>query len=171
MKLQVACIVFFITLFNTHSLSASDHDISLTPLNERILVEAHDLQALGKTMRSKQLGLVIMFHAEYCEYCKRLEADLLQPMLRSGDYDDKVLMRKIQIDGAYDMVNFNGQQIAASQLATRYDASMTPTLVFLDANGTEQAKQLSGYTSPDFFGAYLDRAIAQLHRAVLKQSQ
>ena len=171
MKLQLACIVFFITLFNTSSLLANDSDISPIPLKERVLIEAHDLQALGKTMRSEKLGLVIMFHAEYCEYCKRLEADLLQPMLRSGDYDDKVLIRKIQIDGAYDMVNFNGQQIAASQLATLYDASMTPTLVFVDANGTEQAKKLLGYTSPDFFGAYLDRAIGQLHAAVIKQSQ
>jgi thioredoxin-related protein len=171
MKLQLAGIVFFITLFNTSSLLANDSDKSHILLKERVLIEAHDLQALGKTMRSDQLGLVIMFHAEYCEYCKRLEADLLQPMLRSGDYDDKVLIRKIQIDGAYNMVNFNGQKIAASQLATLYDASMTPTLVFVDANGDELAQKLLGYTSPDFFGAYLDRAIAQLHRAVLKQSQ
>ena len=166
MKLQwlvLPVIAVFITL---NQLSAATADSTPILRAERIVIEEDNLEKLALKMKQDKLGLVIMFHAEYCDYCERLENDLLQPMVRSGEYDDKVLIRKIQVDGAYDLVNFNGQQISSDQLATMYDASLTPTLVFVDAKGEEQAERILGYTTPDLFGAYVDRAINTLHKAV-----
>jgi len=133
------------------------------------LIEEDNLKALSETMKAKKLGLMVMFHASYCEYCERLESDLLLPMLRSGDYDDKVLIRKIQIDSNDDLVNFNGQSVTTGQLSTLYGASMTPTLVFLDASGEEQSERILGYTTPDFFSAYVDQGIDELHKVISDQ--
>ena len=130
------------------------------------LIEEDNLQTLSQQMKSNKLGLMVMFHASYCEYCERLEQDLLVPMLRSGEYDNKILMRKIQIDSNDELVNFNGQLITTSQLSILYGASMTPTLVFLDASGEEQSERILGYTTPDFFGAYVDKGIDELHKVV-----
>ena len=133
------------------------------------IIEEDDLQTLGLEMKAKNLGVLVMFHASYCEYCERLEEDLLVPMVRSGEYDEKVLIRKIQIDSADEIINFNGQTITTSQISTLYGASMTPTLVFLDANGEEQSERILGYTTPDFFSAYVDRGIDELSDVVKAQ--
>ena len=166
MKLQWLLLPFIAVLVSLNQIHASTADSTETPPTERVVIEEENLEVLGKQMKQEKLGLVIMFHAEYCDYCERLENDLLQPMVRSGEYDDKVLIRKIQVDGAYDLVNFNGQQISSDQLSTMYDASLTPTLVFLDADGAEQAEKILGYNTPDLFGAYVDRAINKLHKAL-----
>lgn len=166
MKLQWLLLPFIAVLVSLNQIHASTDDKTETPRTERVVIEEENLEVLGKQMKQEKLGLVIMFHAQYCDYCKRLERDLLQPMVRSGEYDDKVLIRKIQVDGTYDLVNFNGQQISSDQLSTMYDASLTPTLVFLDADGAEQAEKILGYNTPDLFGAYVDQAINKLHKAV-----
>ena len=135
------------------------------------LIEEDDLQALSQQMKNKKLGLLLMFHASYCEYCERLEEDLLLPMLRSGEYDKKVLIRKIQVDSNDELTNFNGQTVTTAQISTLYSASMTPTLVFLDASGEEQSERILGYTTPDFFSAYVDKGIDQLYKVVSSQGE
>ena len=133
------------------------------------IIEEDDLQTLGREMKAKKLGVLLMFHASYCEYCERLETDLLVPMVRSGEYDNRVLIRKIQIDSDDEIINFNGQTISTGQISTLYGASMTPTLVFLDATGEEQSERILGYTTPDFFSAYVDKGIDELTDAVNTQ--
>lgn len=133
------------------------------------LIEEDDLQTLSQQMKTDKLGLMVMFHASYCEYCERLEEDLLLPMLRSGEYDEKILIRKVQIDSNDELVNFNGQTITTAQLSTLYGAAMTPTLVFLDASGEEQSERILGYTTPDFFSAYVDKGIDELHKVITTQ--
>lgn len=169
MKLHWFVIPVIAAFISISQLSASTTETDSTPRTERVVIEEENLEKLGQQMKQDKLGLVIMFHAEYCDYCERLENDLLQPMVRSGEYDNKVFIRKIQVDGAYDLVNFNGQRISSDQLSTLYDASLTPTLVFLDANGEEQAERILGYNTPDLFGAYVDQAIDKLHKAVNAQ--
>lgn len=169
MKQCYPLILLIISIVCTREGLCSDPFQKDVPRTQRIVIEANDLHALGDTLRQHKLGLVILFHAEYCEYCERLENDLLQPMVRSGEYDDKVLIRKIQIDRTESLLNFNGQRVTADQLSILYEASMTPTLVFVDANGEEQAERILGYTTPDLFGAYVDRAINRLHRAVIAE--
>ncbi|PWQ94309.1 thioredoxin family protein [Leucothrix pacifica] len=169
MKLKWLVLPLIAVFVSFSHLSASTVDDTDTPRTEHVVIEENNLQKLSEEMKRNKLGLVIMFHAEYCDFCDRLEHELLQPMVRSGEYDDKVLIRKIQVDGAYDLVNFNGQQVSSDQLTTMYDASMTPTLVFLDAEGAEQAERILGYTTPDFFAAYVERAINKLHKAVSAQ--
>ncbi len=135
------------------------------------LIEEDDLQTLSQQMKDKKLGLLIMFHASYCEFCERLEEDLLLPMLRSGEYDERILMRKIQIDSSDDLINFNGQTVTTAQLSTMYGAEMTPTLVFLDATGEEQSERILGYTTPDFFSAYVDQGIDELYKRIKTQGE
>lgn len=166
MKLYWLAIPMFAALIGLNQLSAETSDNIATASGERVVIEEVNLEKLAEKMKQDKLGLMIMFHAEYCDYCKRLESDLLQPMVRSGDYDDKILIRKIQVDGAYDLVDFNGERISSDELSTRYDASLTPTLVFLDADGKEQAERILGYTTPDLFGAYVEREISKLHKAI-----
>ncbi|UJS24524.1 thioredoxin family protein [Thiothrix winogradskyi] len=142
--------------------------VSLTPaaFAEATIPEAIDFQALQQEMQSKGLPLLLAVRADYCGFCRRLETEHLEPMLRSGEYDSRILIRRFDLGSEQTVVDFSGERIAADEFAARHQASLTPTLLFLDAQGKEVAERLLGYNSPDFYGAYLEDAITKAQRAL-----
>jgi thioredoxin-related protein len=123
------------------------------------VVEVKDFAAIGKQADSKRLPIMLMFSASGCTYCEKLEEDFLKPMLRSGDYTNKVMIRKLRIDGFGKVRDFEGKQVAASDFADRYSVFVTPTVVFIDGDGVEVAKKRVGLSTPDYYGSYLDQSI------------
>ena len=120
-----------------------------------------DLQADGKLALQKQLPIMVVFTAENCPYCSALEADQLRPMMISGDYDNKLIIRTLQIDSFKDITLFNGKAIPAETLATQLNVWVTPTIMFFDHEGHTLAPKIVGYNTPDMFGGYLDESIDQ----------
>lgn len=118
-----------------------------------------DLQADARLAREQGVPLLLMFSAPYCEYCQRMEEDFLQPMLISGDYDGRVLIRKLSLSPGARIEDFDGRRIDAEEIASRYRVWVTPTVVFLDGDGKELTERLVGLSTPDFFGGYLYQAI------------
>lgn len=123
--------------------------------------EIKDFSSIGQQSERKRLPILLMFSAEYCAFCERLEEDFLKPMLRSGDYKDKVLIGKLRIDGYSKVRDFNGDETSPADVAERYGITVTPTVVFIDDDGVELAPKRVGLTTPDFYGGYLDDAINQ----------
>ncbi len=121
--------------------------------------ETDDFFSLARHSEQKNLPILLMFSAEHCGYCIRLEEDFLKPMLRSGDYEDKVLIRKIKIDGFDDIRYFDGKPISIDAFSARYNVVVTPTVAFLDSHGAQLAPKRVGLTTPDFYGGYLDQSI------------
>lgn len=118
-----------------------------------------NLQTDGQTSQQKQLPIVVLFSASHCGYCSIIKEEFLKPMLISGDYTDKAMIRVIEIDSGDDMVDLNGRPISSEAFADRYDISLTPTLAFFDARGNELAPRMVGVTTVDYYGGYLDAAI------------
>lgn len=138
--------------------------------NESVVLEADDLAALAEEARERGLPLLVMFSAEHCEYCERLEADFLGPMLRSGNYADKVIIRQLKIDRVADIRDFQGKRVEAEEFADRYDVQVTPTVMLFDAHGRILTRRLVGLSNPYFYGGDLDRAIDRAYGKV-RQSQ
>lgn len=120
-----------------------------------------DLQALGDLSRQEQLPIMLVFTAESCPYCAALEADQLHPMVISGEYNNKVIMRTLQIDSFNDITLFNGKTISAESLASKLSIWVTPTIMFFDPDGKPLAPKIIGYNTPSMFGGYLDESIDQ----------
>ena len=118
-----------------------------------------DLRDEARLSSDKKLPILVMFGAEHCSYCVRLEEDFLKPMIISGDYTDKVLIRRIDLDSSQSVRDFDGKQVTPAELASRYHVSLTPTVVFLDQHGNQLAQKMVGLTTPDYYGGYLDAAI------------
>lgn len=116
--------------------------------------------------------LLLEFSASTCSYCQLLEEEVLNPTLLDRDYDRRVLIRKVVIDGARQITNFDGRDtIGANQLARRYKVHVTPTLVFIDSQGQELAKRMVGVTTLDFYGAYLDAALDTAQQKLQAQNK
>ena len=123
------------------------------------LEETVDLYLLGERANQKDVPILVMFSQTGCTYCSILEDHYLRPMLKSGEYRDKVIIRKVKIDSFDTLRNFDGSQIDASDFAGKYRAYVTPTMVFLDHKGNELTKRLMGVGTEGFFANEIDQAI------------
>ncbi len=132
------------------------------------LTEVSDLQALGRMVREAGVPILLMFASEDCHFCERLEAEVLGPMKLVGDDPRRVLLRKIMLETADSLRDFQGREISADELVRRKRVGMVPTLYLLDGEGRELVPRIVGYTSPDFYPAYLDQAI-DVARVLLRQ--
>ncbi len=121
---------------------------------------AQDLRADGERVRQKGLPILLVIEQAGCHYCKVLDREIIQPLIASGEYmDKKVILRKLDVVGELPIRDFDGKSITASELARRYGAHVTPTLLFLDSDGRELAPKMVGLGTLDFYWTYLDEAI------------
>lgn len=120
-----------------------------------------DLRADARLALQKHVPVLLVFTASDCGYCDLLESDILRPMLISGDYDNKVIIRKIVIDEQDSVHDFNGKTISTSALVKHYGIYVTPTMLFLDAHGKELSERILGINTPEMFGGRVDAAIAE----------
>ncbi len=120
---------------------------------------AENFAALGDRARSGHMPILLVVSQEDCPYCELLKREILEPMLVSGEYDGRVLIRELLIDSELPVRDFDGQAIAPDALAQRYRARLTPTVLFLDDRGQELTKPMIGINTVDFYGYYLDAAI------------
>lgn len=117
---------------------------------------SRDLAADAQLARTQQLPILLLFTTEYCDYCEMLEEDFLRPMLISGHYQDKVMIRKVVARTDQSMIDFDGARVDTEKLARRYKVRVYPTLLFLDNTGRELAERMVGINTPEFYGGYLD---------------
>ena len=131
--------------------------------------EVKDLQKLSQLMAEKKLPLLLALSVEHCPYCQQLESDFLRPMLLSGEYKDKIIIRKLSLELDTKIIDFEGESIDSKAFAKRYQAYMTPTIIFIDHNGKEVAEKIIGISTPQFFGAYIDIEVEKALEATRKQ--
>lgn len=121
---------------------------------------AQDLRADGERARQKGLPILLVVEQAGCHYCKVLDREIIQPLIASGEYmDKKVVLRRLDIVSELPIRDFDGKSTTASDLARRYGAHVTPTLLFLDPDGRELAPKMVGLGTLDFYWTYLDEAI------------
>lgn len=123
------------------------------------LLETTDLRVEGEMARERDLPILMMFSAEHCPWCVQVKEDYLKPMLISGDYTDKVIIRVIELDGSGDLIDFAGQRVDSGDFARDYAAFVTPTLVYVDGRGKILTPNMVGMGTPDYYGYYIDEAI------------
>jgi thiol:disulfide interchange protein len=104
--------------------------------------------------RAKDTGkpILIYFTAEWCGPCHVLEAEVFADPLVAGDLNDRFIAVKVtdrmQEDGV------NTPEVAA--LEQRYSVRGFPTIVFADANGSEQGR-MEGYRGREQFERIVER--------------
>lgn len=132
--------------------------------------ETIDLQSLGEQSRQSGVPILLVFSAENCAHCERLEEDVLRPMLYSGELKNQVLLRKYQVDGAVSIRDFQGNRRDAEDFSILRDVEFTPTIQIVDSNGRQIVPPIVGYQTPELFLAYLREAIS-VSRKILHDSR
>ncbi|MCP3850415.1 MAG: thioredoxin fold domain-containing protein [Gammaproteobacteria bacterium] len=125
-----------------------------------------DLRKTARLAQEKSLPILIMFGTDGCPYCRLLKEDFLIPMLISGDYQDKVIIREAHISPGESIIDFQGKKISIGEFSQRYKVTLFPTMAFVDNTGQPLIKNIIGVTTPSLFGGTLDDSIDQAHMMV-----
>ena len=118
-----------------------------------------DLAALGRTAERRRLPIVLLVSRSDCSYCMVIKDEVLNPMMKSREYDDLALIGELMLDAAEPLRWFDGEPGIRAELASRFAADVTPTLLFLGPDGAELAPRIRGINTVELFGFYVDRAI------------
>lgn len=147
----------FVQIFLLISLLLSGASASLaeTGLRPVTIQDAQDLQQDGQRASTTHKPILILFAMHGCAYCRYIEEEHLKPMLRNAGYRSKVIIRRVMTDDYSRVRDFNGQEVAAQDLAQRYRASFTPTVVFVD-DGGKLIERIVGVRNTEFYGGELD---------------
>jgi len=164
---RLFALFFLLTLgMGLGQLAIADSEDDLPPVT---LVQASDLHADSQQARQRHVPILLMFAQQGCSWCHFVEEDQLKPMLRNADYRAQVIIRQVMTDDLGNITDFDGSQTDANALAIRYNASLTPTVVFVDANGKQLAHNIVGVRNTDFYGGELDDGLAQSEKMIREQ--
>ena len=109
--------------------------------------------------------VVALFSLPGCPFCEAIRRDQLRHLAR-----EQATQRVRVVE--YDLTDrrpFAGPAArtpapdSPAALAASLDVRLAPTVAFIGPDGKEIAERLVGYSSPDFYGAYLEQRIAQAH--------
>lgn len=132
---------------------------------------AADLAQEAQVSQAGPAPLLILFTAPKCAYCEQVRREFLIPMLRNPEYANKVIIRQVEMQGNIKLLDFTGKSTTHGQFAKQQRVMLTPTVKLFDANGNLLTEPLVGLTTPDFYGAYLDRAIDEARAKIRSQAR
>ena len=160
----IPSVLFFllVTLFSQF-VSASD-------AQRPKLKHIQDLRETAKLAKASNLPVLMMFGTDECPYCEMLREEFLIPMIISGEYSAKIIMREVHIHYNEKIIDYNGKTITASQLAHRYGVTLFPTTVFINSKGKVLVNKILGITTPSLFGGTLDSRIDEALAVLRKRS-
>ena len=139
---------------------------TISNLHAEPVETVNDFHAIGEQIKTHKTPLLLMIEAEHCGYCKRLKSEQIQP-INNDTYRDKVIIRTLRIDDQSKISGFDGSETTPAAFSKKYQAFLTPTVLFLDHEGKEVAKRMLGYNTPDYYGAFLDTAIETARKEIL----
>ncbi|WAL83317.1 hypothetical protein OYT13_02210 [Pandoraea sp. XJJ-1] len=118
---------------------------------------ATDFAAHARRAASLDTPLIVLVSLRDCVYCGPIRQRELAPLVRGGKYE----VREIGMDSTAPVREFDGSTTTGVAWARAHGVKVSPTVLFLDTSGHPVADPLIGAGLPDFYGAYLDNAIAQ----------
>lgn len=142
------------------------------PRSYVVIKDGSNLAGDASKASKKQIPVLLFFSMKHCPFCIEVEEDYLKPMLRNAEYDGKVIIRKIRIDGTDSVRGFSGKEHDSDDFADEYNVSMVPTLILVDGHGNKIAPAIIGIANAHYYSHELDTAIelsTQRIRAIAKR--
>ena len=127
-----------------------------------------NLQQLASDAQSKRLPILLVISQHHCPFCIKLREEILNPMVLSGDYNERIIMAELLMDADDNVTNLDGKSVYPGNIAAKYNVWVTPTLVFIDHQGVEVARRMLGVNTIEMYGYYLDESIDEAFKAVKK---
>lgn len=127
------------------------HAVEVPPLS--------DLRADLAEAKALHIPILLLIHSQGCTYCHYVMEDHLRPMVLSGQYKNRALIRQLAADDAQDLLDAQGERVSAKDFARALKVRFYPTIIFLDAEGQPMKERLIGVANIDLYGTQLEFAL------------
>lgn len=141
----------------------------LTPFTQAsdILPLAVDLQKTAQVAEKHQVPIVIFVTATWCNYCKKLEENILEPLFQTTNLEDYAEFRQLLLDKAHWMMkDFAGNDIEMKTLGPKLGVKVAPTTLFFNSKGEQIADPIIGLTLEEFYPGNLEKGLNQALKAL-----
>ncbi|MDG6777330.1 thioredoxin fold domain-containing protein [Thiomicrorhabdus sp. zzn3] len=127
-----------------------------------ILPLAVDLQKTGKVAAKHNVPVVIFFTATWCNYCKKLEENIINPLLETTDIERYAQFTQVVMDKAHWMMkDFDGRDLEMKTFAPKLGVQVAPTTLVFNAQGEQIAEPIIGLTLEEHYPGNLEKRINQ----------
>jgi thioredoxin-related protein len=145
---RVVLVVFLIFIIQPFALAAKIE-----------IPRAENLAEIARLSREQGLPVLVFVSRDACPYCRTLRDSILGPMYGADKFEQRVILVEVNLDRPDPLSGFDGKPVSARAFAEFYKAAITPTLLFLDADGQELGKRRVGISNLELYGFYLDQSI------------
>lgn len=122
---------------------------------------AVDLAADARLSEERGLPILLVFTRAECGYCELLKSAVIEPVIISGEYESRAIIREVVVDSGTDLVDFEGRLVSPFSVADYYDALLTPTVLVVGPDAAELSERLVGINNVDMYLWYLNKAVAE----------
>ena len=107
--------------------------------------------------------LVLLISLPGCVYCELVRRSYLMPLRQEAG----VQAWQLDVNNRSALLlGFDGKPTTAAVQARAWQATFTPTVLFLGNQGQELAERLVGIAVPDFYGNYLEQRLSAARLAL-----
>jgi len=128
--------------------------------------QLESFQQVAATARMRGVPILILFCSFWCQHCDAMEQQVLKPMMLNDKYRERILLKKLEVDGDSTITGFDGRQYSSDEISKMYNVDFYPTLVFFDANGREVSQRIVGMPLGEYvvddLGSAIDKAVQAL---------
>lgn len=123
------------------------------------LLPADDLAQAAATAKTRRVPVLIAFMEQSCPYCAVARRDYLIPLHTDPKWQNRVLIREVEVDRSTAMRDFTGAETTHRAYARSLGIKRVPTLIVFDADGQPVAPPITGLLADDFYRLYIEQAI------------
>lgn len=128
---------------------------------------AVDLQKTAATAEKYQVPIVLFVTATWCNYCKKLEQNILEPLFVTTELGKYGEFRQLLLDKAHWMMkDFAGNDIEMKGYGPSLGVKVAPTTLFFNSKGEQIADPIIGLTLEEFYPGNLERSLNQALKAL-----
>lgn len=132
--------------------------------------QAVNLAETGQLSRQQGVPVIVFVSRDACPYCRTLRNSILGPMFAADKFEQRAILLEVSLDRVEPMTGFDNRQVTAHAFGEFYNAGITPTLLFLDAEGREIGKRLVGISNLELYGYYLQQSMEEAALAIRQET-
>jgi len=141
--------------------------ISVNSQAGEILPLAVDLQKTGATAQKHNVPVVIFATATWCNFCKKLEENILFPLLQTTALEDYGEFKQILLDKSHWMMkDFDGNDLEMKTYGPQLGVKVAPTTMFFNGKGEMIAEPIIGLTLEEHYPGNLEKRLNQALKAL-----
>lgn len=125
---------------------------------ETSLAKASNFAVDGREAARRQLPILVLVSLPGCPYCESIRREHLLALAQ--ETPPRVIARQVDMHDRAPLIDFDGARIDHAAFIRARQIKLAPTVALLGPDGAALVPPLVGALLPDFYGQYLDDAIA-----------